>query len=172
MQNKINAIDGLEFGTVDKLYLEFEKPFWLNDRDGFAFLWRPEELKVIRELGKGWLESVVGFFPVSHQPNILCGWLTGPSARQVEQLPDDEVKTALMSLLRMCLHTYDVPDATNFKRFAMINLIFRGFQQKYLSYVIVFMCHLFQVQMVFESTFPWLLQLLFIEKYWIWRNNK
>lgn len=36
---KVNAIEGLSFGAVDKIYLEFERPFWDENWAGFSMLW-------------------------------------------------------------------------------------------------------------------------------------
>lgn len=115
-QNKINAIEGLDIGTVNKIYIEWEKPFWMPEgKNGYAFLWRPDELKIIREQGLDWLEGVYGFWPVDYQPNILCGWIVGPYARQMETLSDDTIKTASLFLLRMFLKTFDVPEPIRIK---------------------------------------------------------
>lgn len=36
---KVNAINGLAFETVNKIYLEFDEKFWPNDWLGFSVLW-------------------------------------------------------------------------------------------------------------------------------------
>lgn len=36
--SKFIAIDALDYGTVDKIYLEFEKPFWDANWGGFSIL--------------------------------------------------------------------------------------------------------------------------------------
>lgn len=125
---KLSAIEGLEIGTVNKMYLEWEKPFWQPDlKNGLVFLWRPEELKIIREKGMDWLEGVYGVWPVDYQPNILGGWIVGPYARQMEQLSDEEVKSSLMFLLRMFLKRVDVPEPLRLKRSGWFsNPHFRG----------------------------------------------
>lgn len=116
-QKKINAIEGLDIGTVNKIYIEWENPFWLpTGKNGFALLWRSEELKIIREQGLDWLEGVYGFWPVDYQPNILCGWIVGPYARQMEQFSDEDVKAASVLLLRMFLKTFNVPEPVRIKR--------------------------------------------------------
>lgn len=110
-QRKIDAIDGLSIGTVDKIFLEFEKPFWTPEWEGFSFLWKPEDLKELRERKENdWLEDVFGFYRVSFQPNILCGWITGPNARRMELVSDEDVKTGVTSLLRWFLKNWTIPD--------------------------------------------------------------
>lgn len=109
---KINTIDGLMFGTVDKIYVEFEAPFWPEGWEGMCLLWRPEEIKYIRDdpVNGSWLEGLIGFYCVTFQPNILCGWITGPLARIMEQKSDEEVKTGVMKVIRMFLKSQNVPD--------------------------------------------------------------
>ena len=110
-QNKVDAIEGLSIGVVDKIYLEFDKPFWEEGWGGFSLLWKSEELKSIREDTQfSWLEDVFGFYTVDFQPNILCGWISGAKARQMEQLPVDDVKRGAMFLLRTFLKSYDIPE--------------------------------------------------------------
>jgi spermine oxidase len=88
---KTNAIEGLSIGTVDKIFLEFEKPFWGDDWTGMSFLWSQKDSKEIRSTPNAWLEDVFGFYIVDHQPNILCGWIGGPSARIMETLNNDKI---------------------------------------------------------------------------------
>ncbi|CAO1424857.1 unnamed protein product [Diamesa serratosioi] len=100
---KINAIEGLSFGTVDKIYLEFEKPFWSKDWSGFSMLWTMNDSLAIRGTDNKWLEDVFGFYKVDYQPNMLCGWIGGPSARRMELLDDNTVLNGCMMLFEKFL---------------------------------------------------------------------
>lgn len=114
---KTNAIEGLTLGTVDKIYLEFEKPFWPTGWEGFSMLWskaEQDELKLRSE--DMWLEDVFGFYTVDYQPNILCGWISGKNARVMEQLPESEVLAGSMRLLRMFLKEFTVPEPVSIMR--------------------------------------------------------
>lgn len=113
--NKFDAIESMGFGTVDKIYVEFVQPFWPDGWDGFAMLWKPEQLQKIREdpVNGGWLESVVGFFPVNYQPNILCGWITGPMARKMETMDMAHIRDGIQKVFRMFIKQWDVPDFKN-----------------------------------------------------------
>lgn len=91
-QQKVNAIEGISIGTVDKIFLEFDRPFWNKDWAGFSLLWTEQDSKMIREKAElSWLEDVFGFYKVDYQPNILCGWIGGPSARKMETLDEQTV---------------------------------------------------------------------------------
>lgn len=109
---KIKTIDGLMFGTVDKIFIEFETPFWPAEWEGFNLLWRPEELKLIQNdpVNGSWLEGLIGFFRVNFQPNILCGWITGPMARKMEQKSDQQVQIGVMKIICMFLKSWNVPE--------------------------------------------------------------
>lgn len=115
---KANAIEGLTLGTVDKIYLEFETPFWPKDWEGFSLIWSSKELEMLRASNKpDWLEDVFGFYVVDYQPNILCGWISGVKARQMERDTEENVKSAVMYLLRKFLKKrFKVSDPVNVLR--------------------------------------------------------
>lgn len=102
---KENAIRGLSIGTVDKIFLEFEKPFWDDDWAGFSILWRVKDSEEIRKTDNAWLEDVFGFYKVDYQPNVLCGWIVGPSARKMELLDDRTVYEGCLFLLEKFIGT-------------------------------------------------------------------
>lgn len=51
---KIKAIENMKFGTLGKVFLEFEKPFWNNDFAMYLFLWTQEDLNQIIGTDKEW----------------------------------------------------------------------------------------------------------------------
>jgi monoamine oxidase len=100
---KVNAIQGLSIGVVDKIFLEWEQPFWESDFQGFGLLWTKNDSDLIRNTDNAWVEDVFGIWPVSYQPNILCGWICGPSARHMEKLDDQTILNGIMFLLEKFL---------------------------------------------------------------------
>lgn len=114
---KIDTIDGLSIGTVNKIFIEFEKPFWMPEWEGFSFLWKHEDLKKLREQKENnWLEDVFGFYRISFQPNILCGWITGPNSRRMELVSDEDVKTGVTNVLRIFLRNWNIPEPVRIVR--------------------------------------------------------
>lgn len=103
--HKIRSIQGMGFGTVDKIYIEFTEPFWIKDWDGMSFLWRQEQLKDIRTdpINGDWLEYILGVYTVSFQPNILCGWIAGHAAAKMERVSDYDFKTGMKRVLDLFL---------------------------------------------------------------------
>ncbi|XP_022227123.2 spermine oxidase [Drosophila obscura] len=112
---KVRAIDGLRLGTVDKLFLEFAAPPLPEDWPGFNCLWLQKDLEELRGTELFWLESVFGFYPVSHQPRILQGWIIGAHARHMETLTEEKVLEGLLWLLHKFL-PFDVPHPKRFLR--------------------------------------------------------
>lgn len=114
-KQKLLAIEGLKLGTVDKFFLEFEKPFGPPEWPGMCFLWLEQDLQELRNSRYFWLESVFGFYRVSHQPRLLQGWIIGAHARHMESLPSEDVLEAILWLFRKFL-TFSLPPILNFKR--------------------------------------------------------
>lgn len=118
-REKFDSIDGMMIGTVDKIFLEFEKPFWDEDWHGFSALWRLDELKELRDdpVNGDWLEGLMGFYPFNPlQPNILIGWLVGDLARKMEEKSDECVKAGAEKFLRLFLKQWIIPDAKSMVR--------------------------------------------------------
>ena len=68
-------------GTVNKIFLEFEKPFWDLTNPGLMFLHTGDELSTFKANASDWLREVIGFDAVKNQPNMLIGWMSGPAAK-------------------------------------------------------------------------------------------
>lgn len=62
---KKNAIQGISFGTVGKIYLEFEKPWWPNDWVGLSLLWTKEDIEKIKSTENYWFVMLM---------KMLAGW--------------------------------------------------------------------------------------------------
>ncbi|XP_001653663.2 spermine oxidase [Aedes aegypti] len=126
-QLKQNAIKGLYIGVVDKMVLQFEKPFWPVGWRGFAMLWNEHDLKDLRNSDKSWIEGVASFFVPEYQPNLLVGWVHGKDARTMEELTEREVVEALLFVLRKFLVKFNIPEPKSFTRSTWYsNRNFRG----------------------------------------------
>ncbi|CAK9807642.1 Peroxisomal N(1)-acetyl-spermine/spermidine oxidase, partial [Anthophora quadrimaculata] len=112
-ENKQLAIKGLNIGSVNKVFLEFPHRWWQEDCAGFSLIWSKEdEEECIKCHGQeyGWLCDVFGFIPVDYQPRVLCTWISGKCARQMELLSDNDVSNGLYLLLDMFLSkAYNIP---------------------------------------------------------------
>lgn len=103
--SKIRSIDGVGFGTVDKIFIEFADTFWSDDWLGISFLWKPEQLKVVRAdpVNSCWLEHIMGIYPVDFQPNTLLAWISGVPAAKMEVVSDSDFENGVRMVLNMFL---------------------------------------------------------------------
>jgi spermine oxidase len=112
-----NAIEGLSMGTMNKILLEFEKPFWTRSEwsgmdhfqkiftkyydfinVGFGMLWTQEDLNQIKDTDKAWVKDIAGFWRVSYQPNLLFAFTFGETSRKIEKMDESEVLDGVMFL--------------------------------------------------------------------------
>ena len=75
--DKIEAIDKIGFGTVDKIYLEFSQPL-LPNLDGVNFLHNDRDFNYSPEdAEQDWTRFVLMAYVQDYNPNIISLWLTG-----------------------------------------------------------------------------------------------
>ncbi|XP_055297514.1 spermine oxidase-like [Sitodiplosis mosellana] len=127
---KIDSIEGMMIGALDKIYLEFDKPFWNEDWNGFSLLWKLEQLKEVQAdpVNGDWLDGLFSFYRFNPlQPNVICGWIVGKRAQKMELKSDADVKAGAERVLRMFLKQWNIPDAKTMVRSKWYsNPLFRG----------------------------------------------
>ena len=102
---KVESIERLCFGTVDKIYLEYERPFLNPDLTEIVLLWDtidPKETLIDR-----WFKKIYSFTKVSE--TLLLGWVSGEEAKFMETLPFDTVSEKCTQILRQFLNDPFVP---------------------------------------------------------------
>jgi spermine oxidase len=75
---KRKAIEAFSFGTIARVKLGFEKPFWDSEDPGIHILWTEDR---DHPLADTWVRHVVGFDEILDQPNYLMAWVSGDAAR-------------------------------------------------------------------------------------------
>ena len=98
----LEAIEKLGFGTVDKIFVEFEETWWDPKKvgSGFAFLFtemgqKDEDFGYTEaDASKDWTRFLLGALTVDNRPRVLCFWVTGEGAKKMETLSDDQVLSA------------------------------------------------------------------------------
>ncbi|KAJ9577372.1 hypothetical protein L9F63_006052, partial [Diploptera punctata] len=95
---KLNAIRGLNIGTVDKIYLSFPYKWWPQNYIKFSFI-RPDYKTTCRSKDC-WVKNIFIFHEIDNHTNLLCGWLVGPEARIMEQMSLEDVKLQSVKLLQ------------------------------------------------------------------------
>ena len=100
-------IQGLGFGTVNKIFLEFRKPWWNGNWGGVNLLNNHSNVT------SDWENIILGFYTLREQPNLLISWITGAAARKFETLSDTDALQKLSALLRKAVDeeefTYEEP---------------------------------------------------------------
>ncbi|KAI5709070.1 hypothetical protein M8J76_009549 [Diaphorina citri] len=130
---KLNAIEGLNFGTVDKIFIRFPAKWWKDGCQGFNLYWtQQDKTDLFKDMvhvdGKPWVWGILGFYMDAEDPLTLLGWIAGPTARYMETLPMAVLQADIMRLFRHFLGgAYIIPEPIRIVRSAWsINPHFRG----------------------------------------------
>ncbi len=107
--NKINAIQRLSFGTVDKIFLVFDKPYFPETSD-VKFLW-PEEYETSLQSSpeSDFYKRITQFTIVPNRPNILVSLITGEAAIYSESLSDQKLLDILTEIFRKFFPRLNLP---------------------------------------------------------------
>ncbi|KAF2349057.1 Amine oxidase [Trinorchestia longiramus] len=103
----INALDKLCFGTVDKIFLEYDRPFLSPGLREVILLWEPcsdEE-----DMTQRWYRKISSFTKLSE--TLLLGWISGDEAKYMETLSFEAVAEKCTEILRQFLGDPCVPKA-------------------------------------------------------------
>ncbi|XP_040291467.1 peroxisomal N(1)-acetyl-spermine/spermidine oxidase-like [Bufo bufo] len=103
--SKMQAIRNLGFGTVNKILLEFEKPFWDSNSTVIQIMWEGESplTEPKENLKHNWMKKIPGFFilePPGQMGHVLCGFMAGEQSEYMETLTDEEILSAMTDLFR------------------------------------------------------------------------
>ncbi|KAK0083404.1 hypothetical protein PV325_008829 [Microctonus aethiopoides] len=106
---KLDAIDKLMFGTVDKIFLEYERPFLNPGVSEVMLLWDDRGLAddERQDISKTWYRKIYSFTKISD--TLLLGWISGKAAEYMEQLSTAEVTDVCTKILRKFLNDPYVP---------------------------------------------------------------
>lgn len=106
---KLDAIDKLMFGTVDKIFLEYERPFLNPGVSEVMLLWDDRGLSddERQDISKTWYRKIYSFTKISD--TLLLGWISGKAAEYMEQLSTAEVTDVCTKILRKFLNDPYVP---------------------------------------------------------------
>ena len=76
-RQKIDVIEQLHFGVMDKIFLAFDQVFWDSENPGIQFIKTDlnSDGDGDADLSQTWYHSIAGFDNVCSQPNVLCGWI-------------------------------------------------------------------------------------------------
>jgi len=121
-KEKLLAVSRLGYGTVNKIFLVYDKPFWESTLSGIQPIWLFNETKSNTVLNKlenfnesNWFESISYFSTVKNHSNILSALLGGCSF--VEKLSDEKISKDCTMVLRKFLNNNSIPEPTNILKY-------------------------------------------------------
>ncbi|NWI52621.1 PAOX oxidase, partial [Calyptomena viridis] len=104
-KRKVEAIRCLGFGTNNKIFLEFEQPFWEPQQQLLEVVWEDESPleESSADLEANWFKKLIGFVvlqPPEQHGHVLCGFIAGKESEHMETLSDAEVLSTMTHVLR------------------------------------------------------------------------
>lgn len=106
-QYKLESIERLLFGTVDKIFLEYERPFLNADISEVMLLWNSESDDKDSDMERSWYKKIYSFSKISE--TLLLGWVSGKEAEYMETLSHEVVAETCTTILRKFLKDPFVP---------------------------------------------------------------
>ncbi|XP_029772046.1 spermine oxidase isoform X3 [Suricata suricatta] len=128
---KVAAIHRLGIGTTDKIFLEFEEPFWGPECNSIQFVWEDEaESGPLTYSPELWYRKICGFdvlYPPERYGHVLSGWICGEEALVMEKCDDEAVAEICTEMLRQFTGNPNIPKPRRILRSAWgSNPYFRG----------------------------------------------
>ncbi|KAM9273357.1 peroxisomal N(1)-acetyl-spermine/spermidine oxidase [Morus bassanus] len=104
-ERKAEAIRRLGFGTNNKIFLEFEQPFWEPHQQLLEVVWEDESPleEPSADLEANWFKKLIGFVvlqPPEQHGHVLCGFIAGKESEYMETLSEAEVLGTMTRVLR------------------------------------------------------------------------
>ncbi|XP_078089540.1 peroxisomal N(1)-acetyl-spermine/spermidine oxidase-like [Mustelus asterias] len=103
-EEKLHAIENMGFGTTNKIYLEYEVPFWEKSEHWIGLAWEDETpfSSLKPNLAEWWrrIYSLDVLHPVERYGHVLLSWISGKEAEFVETLSEDELASNITRILR------------------------------------------------------------------------
>ncbi|XP_050751619.1 spermine oxidase isoform X1 [Gymnogyps californianus] len=108
-EEKVMAIEKLGINTTDKIFLEFEEPFWSSECNSIQFVWEDEaESESLTYPEELWYKKICSFdvlYPPERYGHVLSGWICGEEAVIMEKCDDETVAETCTEMLRKFTET-------------------------------------------------------------------
>ena len=110
---KLVAVSRLGYGTVNKIFLVYDKPFWKDSMSGFHPIWLLKTNETIfsklDDIKKtNWFENIGYFKTIDNHKNILLAWLSG--SEFVEYYSEEKISHDCTMLLRKFFNDNSIPE--------------------------------------------------------------
>ena len=130
-QNKLESVSRLGFGTINKIFLIYDKSVWsdkFKQAEGFYLIWLPEDDNQsysVENLNhhnskKAWYENISAFEVAEGNENVLIGWISGNE--EYEQLEDQVIQKECTRLLRKFMCDPNFPEPLSILRYNLVGL--------------------------------------------------
>ncbi|XP_041984047.1 uncharacterized protein LOC121736728 [Aricia agestis] len=109
-QEKIEAIQIISIGIVDKIIIKFDKAWWTSIPYTYMFfLWKGEDKQQVSDEDY-WTTRIFACSISLGSQNTLTLWTSGEVGKLVETLPEDVVLEKSVALLRQFIGNFTIPD--------------------------------------------------------------
>ncbi|XP_025928530.1 spermine oxidase isoform X2 [Apteryx rowi] len=112
-EEKVMAIEKLGISTTDKIFLEFEEPFWSSECNSIQFVWEDEaESESLTYPEELWYKKICSFdvlYPPERYGYVLSGWICGEEALIMEKCDDETVAETCTEMLRKFTGNPNIP---------------------------------------------------------------
>ncbi len=101
-EQKLKAIDQIGFGTVNKIFLQFESPIF--DHDGINFLFDDNGISYDEQDAQSdWTRFILGAYVDDYKQSIVSLWLSGEGAKFMETLSEEQIQKDALKCLEKFL---------------------------------------------------------------------
>ncbi|MBN3311130.1 spermine oxidase [Amia ocellicauda] len=111
--DKVMSIEKLGISTTDKIFLEFDEPFWSPECNSIQFVWEDEaQLENLTYPEELWYKKICSFdvlYPPERYGYMLSGWICGDEALVMEKYDDETVAETCTELLRKFTGNQNIP---------------------------------------------------------------
>ncbi|XP_045767200.1 spermine oxidase-like [Maniola jurtina] len=112
--SKATVIDILSFGHVGKTIFSFQRAWWPDDPIS-VFFWSPEDKEAYKN--DSWVVKIKTVARSMGSNNTLIVWSNGDTAKLIETLPEDVVKSKIMETIKKFMgKNLTVPEPTDMIR--------------------------------------------------------
>lgn len=127
---KQESIENLMYGTVDKIFLEYDRPFLNADISEIMLLWDDDKYEMQASdvernsaayLSKNWYKKIYSFAKVSD--TLLLGWVSGREAEYMETLSHELIADKCTEILRNFLQDPYVPKPKRCVWYVIVNKV-------------------------------------------------
>ncbi|XP_011314302.1 peroxisomal N(1)-acetyl-spermine/spermidine oxidase [Fopius arisanus] len=110
--DKVEAICKLGYGYVNKIFLEYARPFWVWREGNINLAWSADELSDRCD----WVKGVAHIEELPGSQHVLCALVSGREAAEMELCSDEEVVESITRTLRQFTGDPTLPYPSNILR--------------------------------------------------------